>query len=594
MRTVVVTGGAKGIGKAVAERFAGDRVEAGGRDMLDVTDEDAVAAFFERIGAVDVLVNNAGVAEGAPVARTSLESWRHHFEVNATGAFLCTRAVLPVCSSAGRGGSSPSRRPPACAARYTAAYTAAKHAAVGLMQATGSRGGRHGRDRERRLPGWVRTAMMERAVERITATTDRDEQQAEAALVAQMPLGARSSRRRSPRPSGSRLPGGGGDQRAGAGARMSPFRASAAITEEWKNFDFASTTASRRSFSRPDKLNALTFDVYADLRDLLAELPHRGDVRVLVLTGEGRGFCSGGDVEEIIGELQGMEAAQLLEFTRMSGAVVKAMRDAPIPIIAAVNGVAAGAGAVLALARTSDSPARRRSSRSCSQRGPGRRRHGRHAAPAARGSRTGNGAPDPGRRSRRRSCRRDRAWDSRGRPGRRDSRSWPGGWPTVTAWRTRRRKCSSSRARPRPGRRDRDGGTRPGAADEGRGLPRVLRRLVGGADVIVNPPGLPEPSGYAHAVVAGGAIYLGGQIGEGATVVEQFDSAAAEIVVALRAAGGERAPRLDGGLHDRNGGVPGIARRARSRLAPPFRPPLPRDGADWSGVRSSTPTPRSS
>jgi enoyl-CoA hydratase/carnithine racemase len=104
------------------------------------------------------------------------------------------------------------------------------------------------------------------------------------------------------------------------------------------------------TFSRPDRLNALTFDVYADLRDLVGELPHRGDVRALVLTGEGRGFCSGGDVEEIIGELQRMPAGELLEFTRMSGAVVKAMRDCPIPMVAAVNGVAAGAGAVLALA----------------------------------------------------------------------------------------------------------------------------------------------------------------------------------------------------------------------------------------------------
>jgi len=132
---------------------------------------------------------------------------------------------------------------------------------------------------------------------------------------------------------------------------MSPFRASAALTRDWKNFDFGlDDGVATVTFSRPDKLNALTFDVYADLRDLLVELPHRGDARVLVLTGEGRGFCSGGDVEEIIGALQRMPAAALLEFTRMSGSVVKAMRDCPLPIVAAVNGVAAGAGAVLALA----------------------------------------------------------------------------------------------------------------------------------------------------------------------------------------------------------------------------------------------------
>jgi enoyl-CoA hydratase/carnithine racemase len=132
---------------------------------------------------------------------------------------------------------------------------------------------------------------------------------------------------------------------------MSPFRASPGFTEAWQHFDFAvDDGVATLTFNRPDKLNALTFDVYADLRDLLAELPHRGDARVLVITGAGRGFCSGGDVEEIIGELQGMGAGELLEFTRMSGAVVRAMRDAPLPIIAAVNGVAAGAGAVLALA----------------------------------------------------------------------------------------------------------------------------------------------------------------------------------------------------------------------------------------------------
>ena len=158
--------------------------------MLDVTDEEAVAAFFERIGPVDVLVNNAGVAEGAPLARTTLESWRRHYEVNATGAFLCTRAVLPamvergtgrivtIASTAGLHG-----------ARYTAAYAAAKHAAIGLMRATAAEVAGSGVTANAVCPGWVRTAMMERAVERIVATTDRDEEQADAALVAQMPLG---------------------------------------------------------------------------------------------------------------------------------------------------------------------------------------------------------------------------------------------------------------------------------------------------------------------------------------------------------------------------------------------------------------------
>jgi enoyl-CoA hydratase/carnithine racemase len=132
---------------------------------------------------------------------------------------------------------------------------------------------------------------------------------------------------------------------------MTTFRASARFTAEWETFDFAvEKGVATVTLARPEKLNALTFDVYADLRDLLAELPHRGDARVLVLAGQGRGFCSGGDVEEIIGELQGKPTADVLAFTRMTGAVVKAMRDCPLPIVAAVNGVAAGAGSVLALA----------------------------------------------------------------------------------------------------------------------------------------------------------------------------------------------------------------------------------------------------
>jgi enoyl-CoA hydratase/carnithine racemase len=132
---------------------------------------------------------------------------------------------------------------------------------------------------------------------------------------------------------------------------VSPFRGSVPFTDDWKHFRFeVEQGVATVTFDRPERLNALTFEVYADLRDLLAELPHRDDVRVLVITGTGRGFCSGGDVRDIIGALQDMGTKELLEFTRMTGSVVQRMREAPFPIIAAVNGVAAGAGAVIALA----------------------------------------------------------------------------------------------------------------------------------------------------------------------------------------------------------------------------------------------------
>ena len=129
------------------------------------------------------------------------------------------------------------------------------------------------------------------------------------------------------------------------------FRASAGFTEEWQNFNLEiEDGVATLTLNRPDRLNALTFDSYADLRDLLHELPHRDDVKVLVIGGEGKGFCSGGDVDDIIGALLNMDAKGMLDFTRMTGSVVQAMRDLPQPIISAVNGVAAGAGAVIALA----------------------------------------------------------------------------------------------------------------------------------------------------------------------------------------------------------------------------------------------------
>ncbi len=101
---------------------------------------------------------------------------------------------------------------------------------------------------------------------------------------------------------------------------------------------------------RPEKKNPLTFDSYAELRDLFRDLVYASDVKVVIVTGAGGNFCSGGDVHEIIGPLTKMTMPELLAFTRMTGDLVKAMRGCPQPIVAAVDGVCAGAGAMIALA----------------------------------------------------------------------------------------------------------------------------------------------------------------------------------------------------------------------------------------------------
>jgi len=104
------------------------------------------------------------------------------------------------------------------------------------------------------------------------------------------------------------------------------------------------------TLNRPEKKNPLTFESYAELRDLFSSLKGEKEIKTVVLSGAGGNFCSGGDVHEIIGPLTKMKMPQLLEFTRMTGDVVKAMRHCPQPVIAAVEGVSAGAGAILAMA----------------------------------------------------------------------------------------------------------------------------------------------------------------------------------------------------------------------------------------------------
>ena len=203
-RIVVVTGGGRGIGRAVVERFLadGERVFALGRDpnalasvpraerlVCDVTDERAVTATFASIGPVDVLVNNAGVGESERLTQTTLESWSRHLEVNATGPFLCIRAVLPgmvqrgagaivtVASTAGRVG-----------APYTAASTASKHAAIGLTRAAAAELAGSGVSVNAVCPTFVRTEMTERTIENIVRRTGRTADQARAILAASSPL----------------------------------------------------------------------------------------------------------------------------------------------------------------------------------------------------------------------------------------------------------------------------------------------------------------------------------------------------------------------------------------------------------------------
>src|SRR5687767_8132586 len=104
------------------------------------------------------------------------------------------------------------------------------------------------------------------------------------------------------------------------------------------------------TLDRPERKNPLTFDSYAELRDLFRALATTSQVRVVMLTGAGGNFCSGGDVHEIIGPLTEMTMPELLDFTRMTGDLVKAIRACPQPIISAVDGICVGAGAILAMA----------------------------------------------------------------------------------------------------------------------------------------------------------------------------------------------------------------------------------------------------
>jgi enoyl-CoA hydratase/carnithine racemase len=130
----------------------------------------------------------------------------------------------------------------------------------------------------------------------------------------------------------------GGNRKQLAGYKASHFK--------WETRGAVATI----TLDRPERKNPLTFDSYAELRDLFGDLKYATDVHAIVIVGAGDNFCSGGDVHEIIGPLVKLKAPELLMFTRMTGDLVKAMRACPQPIVAAVDGVCAGAGAIVAMA----------------------------------------------------------------------------------------------------------------------------------------------------------------------------------------------------------------------------------------------------
>ena len=206
MRTVLITGGNKGIGRACAERFAaeGHHVIVTGRDKaalddvaaahpdieplaFDVTDEDAWAALT---APVDILVANAGIAESAPLHKTTLEQWRRTYEINATGVFLASRAVLPGMRERGFGrivavASAASHH----GVRYAAAYAASKHAVLGLIRSIAVETAGSSVTANSVCPGYVATEMTERSVERVASVTSLDETSARAAIENMQPLG---------------------------------------------------------------------------------------------------------------------------------------------------------------------------------------------------------------------------------------------------------------------------------------------------------------------------------------------------------------------------------------------------------------------
>ena len=337
-----------------------------------MTSEAAVSGGLERaraaLGPVTILVNNAGEAPSAPFDKTDPDLWSRTLAVNLTGAYLVSRAVLSDLKARGAGARIINIASTAglVGYAYVAAYCAAKHGLIGLTRALALEFAKTGITVNAVCPGFTETPLVQRAVETIVAKTGRSEELARAELAKSNPQGRlvepeevadavlwlASPARCVDKRAGDRR------RRRGGHGRMNTPNAMQAMRRPLRDyaarhFRFTASEDGRVAtiaLNRPERKNPLTFDSYVELRDLFRELAYGSDVRAIVLTGAGGNFSSGGDVFEIIEPLTRMTMPDLLAFTRMTGDVVKAMRKCPQPIIAAVDGICAGAGAILAMA----------------------------------------------------------------------------------------------------------------------------------------------------------------------------------------------------------------------------------------------------
>ncbi len=332
--------------EAVAAEFGGTVIacDITDRDALENAIEDARAAN----GPLDYVILNAGIADSAPFGRTSRDSYDRIIATNLTAVFDGAQLALPdllqgedkrlvvVASVAGLGGIA-----------LAAPYAASKHGAVGLVRSLALEFAKTNLTVNAVCPAFVDTPMTDASTDRIVARTGRSEcgsARGAGQPQPQWPAGdARRSRGVDPAPLPSvepfdhrLLPD---HRRRSDGMTFCPSD----LQPKHFLWDFADGVATI-TLNRPERKNPLTFESYDELRATFWNLDNCRQVKAIVITGAGGNFCSGGDVHEIIGPLTKMDEGGLLRFTRMTGDLVRAMRACPQPIIAAVEGICAGAG----------------------------------------------------------------------------------------------------------------------------------------------------------------------------------------------------------------------------------------------------------